>query len=226
MNTKSRPKQFLELHGKPILAYTMEIFERSPEIDAIVLVSLSDWIAYCHDLTKRYGFSKVVAIVPGGSVPMESILAGLRKVSELFPKESIVLIHDGVRPLIHEELIRGLISDVRTYGNAVTVSPAIETVLIAENGEYVGKILNRTQCLMARAPQCFVLGDIMSAFSSHEEKELFNFIDCASMMQFYGVRLHPVVGPSTNIKITTPIDYYMFRAVLDARETSQILGLE
>lgn len=223
MNTKTKPKQFLELHGKPILVYTLEEFERHKEIDAIILVVLSEWVQYCEMLKERFQLRKIAAIVSGGASAQESAYNGLLKAQELFGGDSIVLIHDGVRPLIDSETISKDIACVKEKGNAITVSPAIETITIkGENGE-VGQIVERSKCEMAKAPQCFYLKDIIDAHNTAIADQL-SFIDSASMMQHYGHKLYTVVGASENIKITTPSDFYIFRAIVDARENSQIFG--
>ena len=126
MNTKTRPKQFLELHGKPILVYTLEEFNNHPLIDGIVLVVLEDWIKYCERLVEKYKLDKVKAVVPGGKTAMESQRNGLQKAKELFGEESIVLIHDGVRPLIDAETIKKNIQSVIDHGTAITVTPERE----------------------------------------------------------------------------------------------------
>ena len=99
MNTKSKPKQFLELHGKPILVYTLEEFNNHPEIDGIILVVLNEWIGYCKVLISKFGLYKVKEIIVGGATALESQKRGLEKACELYDKDTIVLIHDGVRPL-------------------------------------------------------------------------------------------------------------------------------
>ena len=224
MNTRSRPKQFLELHGKPILVYTLEVFNRHPEIDGIVLVILESWIDYCEDLIKRFSLNKVKAVVAGGSSALESQRNGLLKASELYDPNSVVLIHDGVRPLIDEETISKNIETVKAHGTAITVTPAIETITIkSETGE-IGQIIERSRVELARAPQSFFLKDILEAHRRAAEKAL-SFIDSASMMQYFGHRLFPVEGLPENIKITTPNDFYTFRALVDARENSQIFGI-
>ncbi len=225
MNTSGRPKQFLEVHGKPVLIYTLENFQNHPEIDKIVLVCLESWLAYAKGLLTKYGIDKAEVVVPGGATGQESIERGVRAAAR-YGEESIVLIHDGVRPLIHGELISDCIRAVKEHGSAITVAPAIETVFLKQEGtNEVGRIFNRAQCEMAKAPQCFRLGDILRAHrKAHEDGEK-NFIDSASLMQHYGAKLFTVPGPSENIKITTPADFYIFRALLDARENSQILGL-
>ena len=224
MNTKTRPKQFLELHGKPILIYTLEQFDCHPEIDGIILVVLKEWIAYCNSLVERFHLQKVKAVIAGGSSAMESQWNGLNMVSEMYSENSIVLIHDGVRPLIDADTIIKNINCVKEHGTAITTSPAIETITIDSEDGAIGEIIERSKVKLARAPQSFYLKDIIDA----HKKALIDkktFIDSASMMQFYGHKLFPVEGLPENIKITTPKDFYTFRALVDARENSQIWGL-
>lgn len=225
MNTKTKPKQFLELHGKPILVYTLEQFQQNKRIDGIIVVSLESWIDYCIELVNKFVLTKVVAIIPGGESGQESIYNGLHKAAELYPEDSIVLIHDGVRPLVDQETITNCVDCVEKHGSAVTVTPATETITVmAENGE-VGQIIERSRCQLARAPQCFVLSEILAAHHKGREEENFSFIDSASLMSHYGHTLYTIEGSPENIKITTPSDFYIFRAIMDARENSQILGL-
>lgn len=224
MNTKTLPKQFLELHGKPILVYTLEHFEKHRQIDGIVLVCVQDWLDYCEELLQKYHIKKVKAVVPGGQSGQESIRNGLNKAAELFPQDSVVLIHDGVRPLIDEETISKDIASVQQNGSAITVSPAIETIALRSDTGEVGEIIERSRCQMAKAPQCFYLKDILSAHKKAQQENRNDFIDSASLMRHYGHSLFTVEGPTENIKITTPSDFYLFRALLDARENSQIFG--
>lgn len=224
MNSKTRPKQFLELHGKPILVYTLEQFENHPEIDKIILVILESWIQYCSELIERYHIKKVAAVVAGGETALQSQRNGLIKAKELFGNDAVVLIHDGVRPLIDEITISKNIDSVKEHGSAITVTPAIETITIkSETGE-IGQIIERSKVEIARAPQSFYLSDILDAHKRAAEEGL-EFIDSASMMRHYGYNLYPVEGLPENIKITTPNDFYTFRALVDARENSQIFGL-
>ena len=225
MNTKTRPKQFLELHGKPILVYTLEQFQQHNEIDHIILVSIQDWLDYCFDLAEKYHLSKICAIIPGGNTGQQSIYKGLSKAAEQFSGDSIVLIHDGVRPLIDEETITKDLECVRKHGSAVTVSPAIETIALKGEEGKVGQIIDRSQCQLAKAPQCFYLKDILDAHYRAQVDGGKEFVDSACLMQNYGYKLYTVEGTPENIKITTPVDFYIFRAIIDARENLQILGI-
>ena len=226
MNTKSKPKQFLEMHGKPVLIYTLENFENHPMIDHIILVCLEEWIDYAASLLKKFGITKVVQIVPGGSTGQESIYHGIKAAEELYGGNHTVLIHDGVRPLINGDTITRCISSVKENGNGITVSPAIETIFLKdEQNNRVGQIFDRSRCEMAKAPQCFKLQEIYEAHENARAEGINDFIDSASLMQYYGHELVTVEGPAENIKITTPSDFYVFRAIMDARENLQILGL-
>ena len=224
MNTKTVPKQFLELHGKPILAYTIEKFQKHSLIDKIVLVVLDNWISYCRDMKELYKFSKLVEIVPGGETGQLSIKNGLVAAKQLSEsKDSIVLLHDGVRPLIDGDTITAAIECTQKNGSAITVAPLTETLAIKKDDVSVKEIVARDNCFLARAPQCFRLDEILSM---HDKAMNDNqkFIDSASMMKYYGHELFYVHGPVENIKITTPMDYYLFRAIVEAKECSQILG--
>ncbi|STY72096.1 Putative 2-C-methyl-D-erythritol 4-phosphate cytidylyltransferase 2 [Megamonas hypermegale] len=224
MNTRSKPKQFLDVHGKPVIVYTLEIFQEHKDIDGIILVCIESWIEYTKELTKKYNLTKVLDVIPGGKIGQESIFLGLKTVYEKYDKNSIVLIHDGVRPLINNNVISDCLDCVDKNGNAVTIAPAIETIFRKNEDNTVGEIFKRSDCLLAKAPQCFYLKDIYNAHLKAQSENKYDFIDSASMMQYYGYKLYTVEGPIENIKITTPSDFYIFRAIMDARENLQILG--
>lgn len=226
MNAKSKPKQFLELGGKAIIIHTLEYFEYHAEIDAICVVCLADWIGQLSELLRKNHFQKVKWIVPGAETGQLSIFAG---VTELYqnstaPDKDVVLIHDGVRPLITAQLISDNIESVKRRGSGITVHPVAETVVLSEGGE-IRQIYDRSRCKLAKAPQSFWLADIMDAHQRAAQEGLIDIIDSASLMKLYGYSLHEVDGPPENIKITTPADFYIFRAIYEARENSQIWGL-
>ena len=225
MNSKSRPKQFLELHGKEIIIYTIEHFEKHPEIDAIAVVCIEEWIDYLKLILKKNCIEKVKWIVPGGATGQDSIYNGLQVIHENCPEDSIVLIHDGVRPLINEELITANIRCVEEHGSAVTVAPVTETVMLTADDNQVYTSVERSRCRMAKAPQGYFLKDIYAAHRKAIADNIHDKIDSATMMSDYGYSLYTVEGGPENIKITTPSDFYIFRALIDAMENSQIFGI-
>lgn len=223
MTNATKPKQFLEVNGKPILVYTMEKFQAQPAIDAIILVCVEDWIDYAKMLVRRYELTKVVAVIPGGSNGHQSRSIGLRKAKEMFGN-AVVLVHDGVRPLIDGKTIDKCIESVHQNGNAIVASPAIETVAMREQDENC-KIVPREKCAMLRAPQCFFLDEILELFDRAQADGYDDFIDCATMSQLYQKEIFTINGPAENIKITTPLDYFMFKGILEIQRNQEVFGI-
>lgn len=225
MNTKTLPKQFLELHGKPIIIHTIEHFESHPEIKDIVVVCVDDWLDYCKDLLAKFNIKKVSQVVPGGETGQMSIFNGLEALREKYQgNDDYVLIHDGVRPLIDEETIFKNIESVKKYGTAITVKPVIETVVQVDEEDIINNVIERSTCQTAVAPQSFVLSEIYSLHMRAQAEKLFDMTDSATLARYFGLPLHTVMGGSENIKITTPSDFYIFRAIYEARENAQIFG--
>lgn len=224
MNTKSRPKQFLELNGKPIIIYTLELFDNHPEIDGIVVACLEEWIPFLEKMLKKFEINKVLKVVSGGTTGQESIFKGLCAAEEAANGEdAMVLIHDGVRPLITEDTITQNIAKVKECGSCITCIPAIETFVVKQTDGSLN-IPSRADSLVARAPQSFWLKDIISAHRQAIEEGRNDFIDCCTMMSHYGHTLGLIEGPMENIKITTPTDYFIFRAMNEVHENQQIFG--
>ena len=225
MHTKEKPKQFLEIYNKPIIVHTMEKFEKHKDIDGIVIVCVENWISYMNDLVYKYRIEKVKKIVPGGETGQLSIYHGLCAAKEISGDEkSIVLIHDGVRPLINEELISENIKVAKEKGNAITVVEATETVMMVNEKNELTQSVERKKCRFARAPQTYIYGQLLAAHDHAREENINSYIDSATLMQAEGYKLFPVMGKPENIKITTPSDFYTFRAIVEAEENSQILG--
>lgn len=227
MHSKDKPKQFLEIHGKPILIHTLENFENHSMIDAIVVSCIPDWISYCENIINKFNIKKVRKIIAGGKTGQESIYKGLCAAKEIsLYEKSIVLIHDGVRPLINENLISNNIECVKKYGSAISCVSMKETVLLVEDEKFVDTIPNRNDCRMARAPQSFWLDEILDVHNRAINDGNIDFIDSCSLMKYYGQKLYLVDSPTENIKVTTPDDFYILRALLDAREDLQIYRTE
>lgn len=224
MNSRGRPKQFLQFYGKELIIHTLENFQNHQEIDNIVIVCIEDWIPYLEKLLSKFGIDKVRKVVPGGKTGQESIYKGLCAIKEFSSKEDIVLVHDGVRPFVNEELISNCIKSVKEKGSAITVTPAIETIVTLEDGR-IQTITDRSKCFHAKAPQCFYVDDLYSTHEKAIKDGNTNMIDSASLMKFYGYELYTVPGNFDNIKITTPADFYTFKALYEVREQQQIFGL-
>lgn len=227
MNSRAKPKQFLEIHGKPIIVHTIEHFEKHPMIDAICVVVVRDWLDYMNNLIMKYFLHKTKWVIPGGDSALDSQFRGLTAINENAGTNDndIVLIHDGVRPLIDECIISDCIRETTRYGSAVTVAPAIETIIRADANNIITHTYLRSECQLARAPQTFYLADILEIHKKAREDGKYDFVDSTSMMLYYGKKVHTINGPTENIKVTTPSDFYICRALLDAKENSQIYGI-
>lgn len=224
MNSRGKPKQFLQFYGKELIIHTLENFQNHSEIDSIVVVCIKEWIPTLNKLLKKYQIDKVRKVVPGGDSGQESIYNGVCAIKEFASNDDVVLVHDGVRPFINEDVISACIKSVKENGSAITVVPAIETIVTQENGK-IASVTDRSKCFHARAPQCFKLGEFYAVHVQARKDGNINMIDSASLMKFYGHELYSVPGNVDNIKITTPADFYTFKALYEVRENSQIFGL-
>lgn len=225
MHAKSRPKQFLELNGKPIIIYTLELFDNHREIDAIIVSCIEEWIPFLEKMIRKFDITKVMKIVPGGKNSQESIYKGLLAAKDVAgaSEDSIVLIHDGVRPLITDETISDNIQKVKEEGSCITCIPSTETFIV-DQGDGTYNVPTRDRSLVARAPQSFYLNEMIEAHAKALQEGKDDFIDSCSLMTYYGKKLGIVFGPVENIKITTPMDFYMFRALVEVHENQQIFG--
>ena len=226
MNARGIPKQFLEVNGVPIIIHTLRVFEHCEKIDRIVVACVAEYMDRLENLVAMYQIGKVARIVPGGETGQQSIYQGLCAAKKLAgDKKSIVLLHDGVRPLIDGDLLRRNINAVEEYGSAISCVPAKETVVMVNEEGEVQDTTDRNVTRFARAPQSFWLDDILHYHELARNEQL-EFVDCCTLMHHYGRPLHVVETSSQNIKITTPDDFYIFKALLSAKENAQILGVE
>lgn len=224
MHTKSRPKQFLEYQGKPIIIYTLELFDNHPLVDGIVVACVEGWIPFLEKMLKKFEINKVKTIVKGGETGQDSIYKGLEAAMEISSgQDDVVLIHDGVRPLITEQTITDNIDMVHKEGSCITCVPATETFVVNQPDGSL-EIPSRADSMIARAPQSFYLKEIYDAHCQARAAGRHDFIDSCSMMHHYGHKLGRVIGPMENIKITTPTDYFIFKAMVEVHENQQIFG--
>ena len=228
MNLKSAPKQFLNLCGKPVLIHTLEHFEKSPMIDKIIIVMLKDYIETTWELVKKYHIEKVEFIVPGGETGQDSIFNGLEQAKKYENSENknIVLIHDGVRPIFEDDLIERVIGSVEKFGSAISCIPSNETTVIIDDNKNILSTTERAKTFIARAPQAFFLNEIYDWHKRAQREGIHNIVDSCSMMQKYSnTAPHIETTCFENIKITTPSDFYTIRALLEAKNDLDILGV-
>ena len=220
------PKQFLEIDGKPVLVYTLKLFQYHRKIDKIYLSVLEDYIPYAQSLIEEYRLNKVAAVVAGGQTAQDSIYIALKKAAEENDGDSVVLLHDGVRPFVSYDVISENIRSVQENGNAITCTPCYETILLSKVGKSVDSVPYRKETYSAQAPQSFYLKDIIHYHDLIRESEngYENMVDACTIIRSLGIEAHMIPGNRGNIKITTPEDVYILRALLQYKENEQIFG--
>lgn len=228
MRQSGMPKQFLDVYGKPIIIYTLEAFQRNALIDKIIIPCNASWVTYLRNLVDRYQITKVKYIVEGGKDRNGSILAGLNAVTGSLSENDVIVIHDGVRPLIQQETIDKNIEVAKRYGNAMTVRTNIETVVVTEEAFARWEdFKNRNITYTLTAPQSFQAGELLSVLKEAEALDDggMPLLDVSLMYARLGKQVYMVVEEGNNLKITTPEDYYYLKSYFELQESKHILGV-
>lgn len=225
-NVDSLPKQFLKIYDKPIIIHTLELFQKHPEIDKIYIAIHPDYYDYMQDLVKHYFITKTAGIVNGGATGQDSIYRALKAAAEENDPDSIVLIHDGVRPHITPEVISNAIEGTQKNGNAITCTPCFETILISEDGVSPTTVPLRKNAYSAQAPQAFHLGEIVEAheLTRQTNPNYTDVVDSCTLFKNLGKKTFLVVGNRGNIKVTTIEDLYLLRALIRFKEDAEAFG--
>jgi 2-C-methyl-D-erythritol 4-phosphate cytidylyltransferase len=206
-----KKKQFLLLADKPVLAHTLNKFETSPLVDAIHLVVSEEDMDYClKEIVEKYRYRKILQVVPGGERRQESVKNGIDALSK---DAEIVVIHDGVRPLVTKEMIEESIRSAMEYQAVVVAMPVKDTIKMVNPDKTVRKTLDREFLWQVQTPQTFRAGLIREAFYRATE-DGFVGTDDASLVERLGVKIHVLPGSYTNIKITTPDDLILAKLFL------------
>lgn len=202
------PKQFLKVHGKEIIIHTLEKFNDNNVIDEIYVACIESWIQHLNKLIKKFNINKVKSVFAGGATGQDSIFIALSEVKKDH-EDAIVLIHDGVRPLITEKTIIKCIKSVKEFGSAITVTPCFETPIKSLSGETVESMPSRNEMYTAQAPQGFYLNELLEAHLKEREKNpsYEGIVDSCGLMFANGKKCHLVLGNPGNIKVTTQEDY-------------------
>lgn len=224
----SIPKQFLKINEKPIIIHTLELFQNHNSIDKIYIAIHPDYYEYMQELVKHYYITKTAGIVRGGATGQDSIYNALKLAQSENPEDSIVLIHDGVRPNITEEVITKNIECAKENGNAITCTSCFETILVSENGKNPQHVPYRKNTYAAQAPQSFHLGEIVQA---HEDTRKVNpnytdIVDSCTLFKTLNKPTYMIFGNRGNIKITTIEDLYILRAFIRYKEDLEAFGLD
>ena len=207
------PKQFIEINDKPILVYTLEAFQRHPEIDAILVVVIQDWEDVVKSYIEDYKLTKLKWVVQGGQSGQESARLGLKALKNHLQPTDYVVIHDAIRPIVPGIILTDLLRVARLHGNACASLPMHETIVITQNQLHGNKNLDRNEVRRVQTPQAYRYQDVLEAHL-WAEKEKRPSVYANTLMIDFGQTIYFSLGFDNNIKITTSEDLALFKALL------------
>jgi len=215
------PKQFMHIENKPLIIHTMEAFQNHPSVDAIMVVTLPDWIAVLRAYASQFGITKLRWVVPGGATGQESIHNGLVELSKELNGDDIVMVHDGNRCLVSSEIISNSLAVFNAHGSAVAAIPCVEAVFRSnDDGQTSNVMIPREQLFRTQTPHTYTLEKLMWAHSEAEKRGIANTAASCSLMQMLGETIYFSKGSETNLKITTVDDILIFKALLHTKKDS------
>lgn len=213
---QSIPKQFINVYDKPVLIYTLESFQNHPQIDEIELVCLDGWHDIAWAYAKQFNITKLKWVVSGGTTGQESIRNGVYNLEGKCDKDDIIIIHDGVRPLVDEIVLSDVIVKCEQYGNGVSSMPYNEQIFIKDDDISTTKFIPRETLMRVVTPQAYKFGLLDEKYHEAFEKQI-GILGSAytnTMMVDLGVKLYFAAGSDKNIKLTTKDNLEMFKAYL------------
>ena len=213
------PKQFLTVNDRPVIVYTLEAFERHPEIDAIAVVCIEGWEQVLWAYAKQFKITKLQFVVSGGKNGQDSIRNGVMELEKHFEPDDLVLIHDAIRPMVSAEIISDNIRVAREYGNATAAIPCAEAMLQTVNGVVSAGLYPRDRLKRTQTPQAFRIGDICNLHRRALEAGITNSVASCTLKIEMGEQVYFSSGSEKNIKLTTVEDIDIFKALLAAKRS-------
>lgn len=208
------PKQFLNVNDKPVIVYTLEAFQYHPNIDEIGVVCIDGWHQVLQAYAKQYNITKLKWIIGGGDCGQASIRNGINECEARYDKSSTILIHDAIRPMVSQEIISDCIVQCEEHGSAVSVLPCNTVALKKTDESYSSEVDPRDTIALTQTPQAFPLEKLIWAHKEALNRGITNAVASCSMMIDLGEKVYFSIGSETNIKLTTPEDLKIFKALL------------
>ena len=216
------PKQFLCVHDKPVFMYTLEAFQNHPQIDEICVVILPGWEAMLYTYAKQFNVTKLKYVVNGGATGQESIYNGLKTIYNAHKddKDAVVIIHDGVRPMISDKIISDNLAVFEKYGNAVTSIPCAEVAMDSADKKQAVDVIDRDRIVRTQTPHAFYLSEAMSAHEYAKEQGWTTIAAMPALWGMLGKTVYFSEGSEKNLKITTVDDLDIFKSLLLSKRAS------
>ena len=213
------PKQFLSIHDRPVIVYTLQAFQKHPEIDAIMVVCIDGWQETLWAYAGQFNISKMKWVATGGDNGQQSIHNGIIELEKHCDLSDLVLVHDAIRPNVSQEIISGCIAECRLHGSAITVIPCAEAMLLRnENPNSSSEVISRDSLARTQTPQAFPLQKLLWAHEEAGRRGINNSTATCTLMVELGKEVFFCPGSEKNIKITTTEDLEIFKALLMAKK--------
>ena len=216
------PKQFLNVNNKPIIIYTLEAFQRHPNIDEICVAILEGWDQILWAYAKQFNITKLKYVVTGGQTGQESIFNGLSAIRKNHDDHDTVIIHDGNRPMVEDDVITDNLVKQKQFGSAVASIPCTEVVFVSENRMDADKSIPREKLQRTQTPHSYYLGELWNAHMKAQELKITNTAASCVLMEKLGKKTYFSKGSEKNLKITTVEDIEIFKALLMAKRDEWI----
>lgn len=217
MGNVEKPKQFMEVGGKPIIIHTIEKFVVCQEFDKVLVLSPKQWINHTQDLIKKYiPCSDNVIVLEGGTTRNETIMNAVKYIDEqgCLDEETIIVTHDSVRPFVTHRILEENVKYAKKYGACDTVIPATDTIVQSTNNEFITDIPDRSKMYQGQTPQTFKALMLRELYNSLTEDEKTVLTDACKILVLKGEKIHLVDGEVFNIKITYPYDLRVAESLL------------
>ena len=212
------PKQFLNVLDKPVIVYTLQAFQNHPNIDEIGVVCIDGWHEVLKAYARQYRIEKLKWVVSGGENGQSSIRNGVYEAERRYDRDDIILIHDAIRPMVSQEMISDCIIQCRKYGSAVSVLPCNTAVLHYDEENSSSHVIPRNELALTQTPQAFPIGKVADIHRAALKKGITNSVATCTLMVEMGESVHFSIGEETNIKLTTPGDMRIFKALLSIKD--------
>lgn len=213
------PKQFLTVNERPVIIYTLEAFEKHPEIDVIAVVCIAGWEQVLSAYAKQFNITKLKHIIPGGNNGQGSIRNGVFELEKHYDPVDLVLIHDAIRPMVSADIISDNIRVAEARGNAVAAIPCAEAMLETTDGVTSGGSYPRSNLKRSQTPQAFHLGNICDLHRRALQQGITNSVASCTLKIEMGEPVYFSAGSEKNIKLTTIEDIDIFKALLAAKRS-------
>ena len=216
------PKQFLNVFDKPVIVYTLECFQNHPNIDWIVVVCIDGWHEMVKSYAKQFGITKLDSVVSGGETGFESIIFGTKEVERLYGWDCLILVHDAIRPNLSSDIIDNNIRVCHEKGNAITCIPCQEAMLLTKDRIEAKESINRDNLLRTQTPQTFYVKDLRKVQDEAISRWMTNTVASCTLFIEMGYPVYKADGNEKNVKLTTPDDIEIFKALLSSKKDEWI----